>query len=133
MICYFFITTAQFKLRTWRMMRSMCLFLLLIVLCFTNFITQCRGQNEAHLEDLLSDLMTYFQSKSIVIHSNKMNVFKSKTLQGYVWSTHIELPLVAYCSRSLRLENIVTSSKYIINQRSRNARVNYYCILMMSH
>lgn len=66
------------------MMRSMCLFLLLIVLCFTNFITQCRGQNEAHLEDLLSDLMTYFQSKSIVIHSNKMNVFKSKTLQGYV-------------------------------------------------
>ena len=66
------------------MMRSVCLFLLLIVLCFTNLITQCYGKDESHLEDLLSDLMTYFQSKSIVIHSNKMNVFKSKTLQGYV-------------------------------------------------
>ena len=39
---------------------------------------------------------------------------------------HIELALVAYCSKSSRLENIVTSSKYIINQRSRKARVTSY-------
>ena len=67
------------------MMMSMGLLLLMFVLCFTNLITQCYGQNESHLEDLLSDLMAYFQSKSIVIHSNKMNVFKSKILQGYVY------------------------------------------------
>ena len=76
--------TAQFKVRTQGMMMSMGSFLLVFVLCCTNLITHCYGQNESHLEDLLSDLMTYFQSKSIVIHSNKMNVFKSNTFQGYV-------------------------------------------------
>ena len=83
-ICYFFIATAQFKVRTRGMMVSMSLFHLLFVSCCSNLIIHCYRQNDSHLEDLLSDLMAYFQSKSIVIHSNKMNVFKSMTFQGYV-------------------------------------------------
>jgi len=84
-----------------------------------------------------------YSTKQIVLLLLRKYIWNPKLIDSTIMCTqstyvhrilHIELALVAYCSISSRLENIVTSSKYIINQRSRNECVTwYYCILMTSH
>ena len=57
--------------------------LLVILLILLSQTQQTYGQNEKYI-GLVSPLMEFFQSRSLVIHSNEMDIKKWKNFKGYI-------------------------------------------------
>ena len=45
-------------------------------------VSYCTGENDIKIVDLISDLADLYQSKSIVLHTSNINLFKSIATQG---------------------------------------------------
>ena len=45
-------------------------------------VSYCTGENDIKIVDLISDLADLYQSKSIMLHTSNINLFKSIATQG---------------------------------------------------